>query len=85
MTYMLTAGVLILLNNYTGDRLNFGIALERGQTEGFLIRTVTNAEDCALESSGRSAGRRGLAGIVLLIKVKSCHSNSMGITLSSFF
>lgn len=33
--------------------------------------SITIGEDCALTSSDRSAGRRGLAGTVLLNKVKS--------------
>lgn len=64
-------GILIFVINYTGDRLNFGIATERAPLLGIKcpIRSVTIGEDCALTSVDRSAGRRGLAGCVLLMKI----------------
>lgn len=64
------AGTLLLLNNYTGDRLNFGLALERARAEGLRVSMVILGEDCALSSADRTAGRRGLAGNMLLIKVR---------------
>lgn len=63
------AGVLVAINNYTGDRLNFGIAIERARTEGIHIDMVVNAEDCALSSADKSAGRRGLAASIFIMKV----------------
>lgn len=30
-------GCLVLVMNYTGDRLNFGIAVERAKAEGFKV------------------------------------------------
>src|SRR6218665_690820 len=70
-SYCLTlfiAGVLVLINNYTGDRLNFGIALERARVEGIKAEIVLNAEDCSVHTKDKTAGRRGLAGCVLLMK-----------------
>ena len=63
------AGTLLVVANYTGDRLNFGIALERAKSLGHKIRMVVVGEDCAVESSDKTAGRRGLVGIVNVIKV----------------
>ena len=55
---------------YIGDRLNFGIALERAKSEGMKVTMVIVGEDCALpESAGKSAGRRGLCGTILVHKV----------------
>lgn len=60
------AGVLLVLMNYTGDRLNFGVAAERAKAEGLAVEVVTVADD-ALPAP--AAGRRGIAGTVLVLKV----------------
>lgn len=31
------SGCLVLVMNYTGDRINFGIAIERARAEGFNV------------------------------------------------
>nr|XP_022334864.1 triokinase/FMN cyclase-like isoform X2 [Crassostrea virginica] len=64
-----SAGCVVIITNYTGDRLNFGLAIERARQEGLKVDSITIGEDCALTSSDRSAGRRGLAGTVLLNKI----------------
>ncbi|MFE4263740.1 dihydroxyacetone kinase family protein [Streptomyces sp. NPDC056883] len=63
------AGVLLIVKSYTGDRLNFGLAAELARAEGIDVRTVTVGDDVALAADGESAGRRGLAGTVLVHKV----------------
>ena len=65
------AGTLLIVYNYTGDRLTFGIALERARSEGMKISMVIVGEDCALPSSDQSAGRRGLCGVILVHKVRN--------------
>ena len=66
------AGVLMIVKNYTGDRLNFGIAAERAKSElGLDVRMIIVGEDTALPSTGKSAGRRGLCGTILVHKVIS--------------
>jgi dihydroxyacetone kinase len=62
-------GVLLIVKNYTGDRLNFGLAAEIARTEGIAVEMVVVADDVALAASDRHAGRRGLAGTVLVHKV----------------
>lgn len=59
--------------NYTGDRLNFGLATERAKAEGHRVEMVLVKDDCALISADKSAGRRGLCGIVLFAKVRHLH------------
>jgi dihydroxyacetone kinase len=61
-------GVLLIIKNYTGDRLNFGLAAELARAEGVDVATVVVADDVAL-AAGAGAGRRGLAGTVLVHKV----------------
>ncbi|XP_076464417.1 triokinase/FMN cyclase-like [Babylonia areolata] len=63
------AGCLLLIPNYTGDRLNFGPAAERAQREGMRVATVIVGEDCAQTARDKSAGRRGLTGIPVCIKI----------------
>ncbi|ESO93520.1 hypothetical protein LOTGIDRAFT_119250 [Lottia gigantea] len=63
------AGCLILIANYTGDRLNFGVAVEKAKQEGIRVACVTVGEDCAMVPSSKSAGRRGLTGFVLAYKL----------------
>ncbi|OAV92706.1 hypothetical protein PTTG_09796 [Puccinia triticina 1-1 BBBD Race 1] len=65
-------GVLIVVKNYTGDVLNFGIAKERWiarrNTEG--IKMVIVGDDVSVgKEQGKLAGRRGLAGTVLVYKI----------------
>lgn len=63
------AGVLLIIKNYTGDRLNFGLAAEIARSRGIAVASVIVADDAALSARGEHAGRRGLAGTVLVHKV----------------
>ncbi|NKJ50731.1 dihydroxyacetone kinase [Burkholderia sp. SG-MS1] len=63
------AGVLLIVKNYTGDRFNFGLAAEIARAEGIPTEMVIVADDVALTASGDHAGRRGLAGTVLVHKI----------------
>jgi len=63
------AGVLLIVKNYTGDRLNFGLAAEMARAEGIPAETVIVDDDTALEAGPHTAGRRGIAGTVLVHKV----------------
>lgn len=63
------AGTLVIVANYTGDRLNFGIAAERAEALGIKVGMVVVGEDCAVQSVDKTAGRRGLVGIVTAMKV----------------
>ena len=60
---------MLIIKNYTGDRLNFGIAAERTKGEGIKVDMVIVGEDCALTSHDKTAGRRGLAGTIFVHKV----------------
>ncbi|XP_059704553.1 triokinase/FMN cyclase [Haemorhous mexicanus] len=61
-------GILLIVKNYTGDRLNFGMALERARAEGTDVRMVVVGDDCAFTKPGK-AGRRGICGTILIHKV----------------
>lgn len=63
------AGVLFVVKNYTGDVLNFETAAEMAEAEGIAVRTVVVDDDVAVEGSTWTAGRRGVAGTVLVEKI----------------
>ena len=67
-------GTVLIVKNYTGDRLSFGFAAERAKAEGMKVEMVVVGEDCALTSKDKTAGRRGLCGTVLIHKVL-CNPN----------
>jgi dihydroxyacetone kinase len=62
-------GALLIVKNYTGDRLNFGLVAELARAEGIPVEIVLVADDVALADSVEHAGRRGLAGTILVHKV----------------
>jgi phosphoenolpyruvate---glycerone phosphotransferase subunit DhaK len=61
------AGVLHLVKNYTGDVMNFEMAVELAGA--IPIETVIIADDVAVEDSTFTAGRRGTGLTVLLEKI----------------
>ncbi|MFC7401392.1 dihydroxyacetone kinase family protein [Citricoccus sp. GCM10030269] len=63
------AGVLLVVKNYTGDRLNFGLAAELARADGIDVRMVVVSDDVALAGTAEHAGDRGIAGTVLVHKV----------------
>ncbi|MDI6028063.1 dihydroxyacetone kinase subunit DhaL [Corticibacterium sp. UT-5YL-CI-8] len=74
------AGVLLIVKNYTGDRLNFGLAAELGRLDGIPVEMVLVGDDVALGTGGH-AGRRGVAGTVLVHKVAGAAA-AAGLSLS---
>ncbi len=63
------AGVLHIVKNYTGDVLNFETAAELADLEEIKVRAVVVNDDVAVEDSTWTAGRRGVAGTVLVEKI----------------
>ncbi|KAF5383096.1 hypothetical protein D9615_004977 [Tricholomella constricta] len=71
--------VLVIINNYTGDRLNFGLAIEKALASSRIkIESVVVADDVSLlrpasdsDAQARRSlvGARGLAGNILVCKV----------------
>lgn len=58
-------GTLLIVKNYTGDRLNFGLAAEQARREGLQVRMVIVSDDIALPGARQP---RGLAGTILVHK-----------------
>ncbi|QAY70528.1 dihydroxyacetone kinase subunit DhaK [Xylanimonas protaetiae] len=63
------AGVLAIVKNYTGDVLNFETAVELAEAEDVQVATVLVNDDVAVEDSLYTAGRRGVAGTVMVEKI----------------
>ncbi|HHU18886.1 MAG TPA: dihydroxyacetone kinase subunit DhaK [Bacilli bacterium] len=63
------SGVLLIVKNYTGDVMNFEMALELAEMEGIEVDQVIVDDDIAVEDSTYTAGRRGVAGTVIVHKI----------------
>ena len=60
------AGCLLIVKNYTGDRLNFGLAAERARALGLKVNMVVVDDDIALPDIAQA---RGLAGTLFVHKI----------------
>ena len=69
------AGCLLIVKNYTGDRLNFGLAAERARAEGLRVEMVIVADDIALPDLPQP---RGVAGTLFVHKIAGHLSETGG-------
>lgn len=60
------AGCLLIVKSYTGDRLNFGLALQKARARGLQVEMVVVGDDIAFEDSIHP---RGIAGTLFVHKV----------------
>ncbi len=60
------AGCLLIVKNYTGDRLNFGLAAERARALGLNVSMVVVDDDIALPDLPQP---RGVAGTLFVHKI----------------
>lgn len=60
------AGCLLIVKNYTGDRLNFGLAAERARAYGLKVSMVVVDDDIALPDLPQP---RGVAGTLFIHKI----------------
>ncbi|WVW82122.1 dihydroxyacetone kinase [Kwoniella bestiolae CBS 10118] len=71
-------GALIVVMNYTGDALHFGLAAEQYKASGRKgdVRVLLVQDDVAVSrEQGTIVGRRGLAGTILVYKIASALSD----------
>jgi len=61
-------GVLLLVNNYTGDRMAFDMGKEMADAEGVRTEILMINDDVAVKDSTYTIGRRGVAGNFFVIK-----------------
>ncbi|WP_288900372.1 dihydroxyacetone kinase subunit DhaK [uncultured Sneathiella sp.] len=67
------AGCLLIVKNYTGDRLNFGLAAERAKAFGLKVEMVVVDDDVALPDLPQP---RGVAGTLLVHKIAGAAAES---------
>lgn len=73
------AGCLLIVKNYTGDRLNFGLAAEKARAEGLQVEMVIVADDIALPDIAQP---RGVAGTLFVHKIAG-HLSETGQDLAA--
>ncbi|WP_342653076.1 dihydroxyacetone kinase subunit DhaL [Pseudomonas sp. F3-2] len=81
MTVAGPAGVLLVVKNYTGDRLNFGLAAEIASAAGVRVEMLVVGDDVALDDDAGRVGRRGIAGTVFIHKVAGAAAEA-GLSLA---
>lgn len=69
------AGCLLIVKNYTGDRLNFGLAAERARAFGRKVEMVVVSDDVALPDLAQP---RGVAGTLLVHKIAGAVAEAGG-------
>lgn len=62
-------GVLLVIKNYSGDIMNFGLSKDMAEADDKKVATVIVKDDVAVEDSTYSTGRRGIAGTVFVHKI----------------
>jgi dihydroxyacetone kinase len=78
-------GILVIVMNYTGDVLNFGLAVEKARAAGINIKMLVVGDDVGVgRQSGGKVGRRGIAGTVLVQKIAGALAQS-GAELDEVF
>jgi len=66
-------GCLLIVKNYTGDRLNFGLAAERARAFGLKVSMVVVDDDIALPDLPQA---RGVAGTLFVHKIAGALAES---------
>ncbi len=72
------AGCLLIFKNYTGDRLNFGLAAEKARAHGCKVEIVIVGDDIALPDIAQP---RGIAGVMFVEKIAG-HYAEKGLPLA---
>ena len=71
-------GVLLVIKNYTGDLMNFGMAADMAADDGIKVAQVVVADDVAVKDSTWTIGRRGIAGTVFVHKIAGALAEAGG-------
>lgn len=62
-------GVLAIIKNYSGDILNFNIAMEQAKKENLLVDSIVVGDDIASKAEERFGSGRGVAGTIFYHKI----------------
>ncbi|VUC30602.1 unnamed protein product [Clonostachys rosea] len=72
-------GTILVVTNYTGDCLHFGLANEKANARGHNCRIIICGDDVSVgKGRGSMVGRRGLAGQIGVLKVMGGASGAGG-------
>lgn len=71
-------GVLFLYGNYAGDIMNFDMGAELAEEEGITVKTVIIADDVASAPPTEKNKRRGIAGLVPIVKLAGAAAATVG-------
>lgn len=74
-------GVLCIVKNYTGDVMNFEMAIDMAKDEGIEADYVVVNDDVAVKDSLYTTGRRGVAGTIMVHKIAGAKAEE-GASLS---
>ncbi len=70
-------GVLYLYGNYAGDVMNFDMGAELASDEDIDVKTVLIWDDVASAPPDRKEDRRGIAGLVLIVKIAGAAASTV--------
>lgn len=70
-------GVLCILGNYSGDKMNFSMGAEMARAEGITVEITQVTDDVASAPKDRISDRRGIAGNVFVIKIAGAKTEEM--------
>lgn len=62
-------GVFLIIKNYSGDVMNFDMAMDMAEMEDIKVKSIVVDDDIAVENSTYTQGRRGVAGTILMHKI----------------
>ncbi|XP_018331283.1 uncharacterized protein LOC108741124 isoform X2 [Agrilus planipennis] len=67
LSFHSSRGILLIIPNYSGERLHFALAVERAKNEAIPVKILIVDDDCYQGKPWK--GRCGLSGIVLVQKI----------------
>ena len=62
-------GVLMVIKNYSGDIMNFGLSADLAEMDDIEVAQVIVKDDVAVPDREEGTGRRGIAGTVFVYKI----------------
>lgn len=71
-------GVLLVIKNYSGDIMNFEMAMDLARDMGIEVESVVVKDDVSVEDSTYSTGRRGIAGTIFVHKIARAKAEKDG-------
>ncbi|AXY24865.1 dihydroxyacetone kinase subunit DhaK [Suicoccus acidiformans] len=69
-------GVLLIIKNYSGDIMNFEMAMDLAEMDDIQVGKVIVDDDISVEDSEFTQGKRGVAGTILVHKILGAAARS---------